>query len=237
MILLVLGALAVSVTLLVQTCQRSEQEQDQTLIVSSNPSPLRAEHALLPDSAADSAAAKFGLPPLEATTPEEVREVLRFTREATGDDLPTLRDMALRAEDPLVAGNAIRALGRMGAVAEDPKLVALIEDTRQRVRQEIVVALGLSGSASAVPLLAGVLESTGERSADDDSLRLLAVRALGYIGGERAHDILAAVRDDPNATKAERVFAEEALCTPPAPKIVPLPVQHPTTIASEPASK
>lgn len=143
--------------------------------------------------------------PLRATTPEEVRDVVRFCRSAGTSEIPDLRRAALASEDPLVAGNALRALGRLGAVAHDPQLVALLHDGRLRVRQEVVVALGRSGDPRVVSHLEPLL-ADGE-----PELRSLVIQALGRIGGNRARALLRACQDDPAATSVERAFARAAL--------------------------
>ena len=144
--------------------------------------------------------------PIErAETPEQVREVLRLTRGATSEGLPALRDAALTAEDPLVAGNAVKALGRLGAFNTDAELLALIADPRERVRQDAAMACGLDGRPEAVPHLARVLEEA------DATLRPLALEALGRIGGAEARQLVEEVVADPGSSATERVFARAAL--------------------------
>jgi len=64
--------------------------------------------------------------PTIVTTPAEVREVVHATRSATSEEAKDLRRLALTSSDPLVIGNAVRALGRLGEFASDPNLVAPI---------------------------------------------------------------------------------------------------------------
>lgn len=144
-------------------------------------------------------------PPMAATTPEEVREVLAFTRGAGAEELESLRRMALESSDPLVAGNALRALGRLGTWSGDEELMALLDDPRARVRQDAVVALGQSRDPDAVAHLAPLLEE------DDATLRALTIQALGRIGGERSRELLESMREDPRASDAERAFLRDAL--------------------------
>ncbi|MEW6744023.1 MAG: HEAT repeat domain-containing protein [Planctomycetota bacterium] len=143
----------------------------------------------------------------------DARAVVRFTESADHGDRDTLRRMALGSENPLVAGNAVRALGRLQAVVSDGALLALIEDPRPRVRQEVVRALGASGDRSAVPYLAQVMEETDAALNDgtDATLRCLAIQALGRLGGREAHALVAAIASDPDASNAERTFAKAAL--------------------------
>lgn len=144
--------------------------------------------------------------PIErAETPEQVREVLRLTRGATAEGLPALRDAALNAEDPLVAGNAVKAIGRLGAFNTDAELLALIADPRERVRQDAAMACGLDGRPEAVPHLARVLEEA------DATLRPLALEALGRIGSAEARELVERVVADPGSSATERVFARAAL--------------------------
>jgi len=102
---------------------------------------------------------------LEAKTPDDVRAIVTFCRQAGHSDAPALRKVALTAEDPLAVGNAMRALGRLRRVARDAELVALLGDERSRVRHETVLALGASGDPSAVgalePLLGDKDATTG----------------------------------------------------------------------------
>ena len=143
--------------------------------------------------------------PLKATTPEEVRQVVHFCRAATPTNAATLRRMALKSEDPLVAGNAIQALGRMKEAGNGVDFTALLRDPRPRIRQEAVVALGERGDAKAVPVLAGVLRGT------DQDLRLLAIQALGKISGEDAKKLMEAFLTDPRSSEADKVFARTVL--------------------------
>jgi len=145
------------------------------------------------------------LPPMEATTPGEVRQVVNFSRDATAGELPALREMALRSEDPLVAGNAIRALGRLGAVADDPQIVDLINDPRPRVRQEMVLVLGRSGQPAFEDRLIPLLDD------GDSNLRQLVIHALGQLKGPRARLLLEEIVDSAASTRSERSFARTAL--------------------------
>lgn len=146
-----------------------------------------------------------GLAERTVTTPAEVREVLQATRSATTADRGELVDAALHATDPLVAGNAALALGRLRAFHGDDALLALVSDPRERVRQDAVRACGLDGDASSLPTLERALEQ------GDATLRPLVLEALGEIGGEHALALIQRVADDEAASRTERVFARAAL--------------------------
>ena len=141
---------------------------------------------------------------LEVTTPEEVREVIALTESATMADRSALVELALRAGDPLVCGNALRAVGRLGALHSSEELLAMTADTRMRVRQDAVVACGLDGGVESLPYLERILQG------DDPTLRSLALEALGHIGGDEAEALVRAVVEGA-ASGAERVFARVAL--------------------------
>ena len=142
---------------------------------------------------------------LEAKTPDDVRAIVTFCRQAGHSDAPALRKVALTAEDPLAVGNAMRALGRLRRVARDAELVALLGDERSRVRHETVLALGASGDPSAVGALEPLL---GDK---DAPTRLLAIRALGEIGGAEATRLLQCQETRGGATETERAFLRTAL--------------------------
>lgn len=146
-----------------------------------------------------------GFPVMKATSPEEVREVVRHTRQAKEEDIPALLQAALSSEDPLVAGNAIRALGRLKAFSQDTRLVALLNDPRKRIRQEIVVALGRSQDQRTVDSLLPLL------SDEDETLKTLAIQALGRIGGRKARNTIRWVIDNKKTSTKARAFARSAL--------------------------
>lgn len=133
-------------------------------------------------------------------TPAELREVVGRLR--SSQDAAALRRAALRAPDPLVAGNAVRALGRLRAEF-DPELLALLDDPRPRMRQELVLALGECRREVAVASLERVL--TGS----DAQLRLLAIQALGRHGSPAARAALAAFAAHAE-TPVERAFLRVA---------------------------
>ncbi len=153
---------------------------------------------------APDAAASAGLV-AEATTPEDVRDVLRFTRAATTNDQDALRHAALSSADPLVAGNALKALGRLKLISKDEALLALTSDPRQRVRQDAVTACGLDGGAPALARLEQAL-ATG-----DASIRPLVLRSLGLIRGDASRRLIEGVASDPQASETDRAFARASL--------------------------
>lgn len=105
----------------------------------------------------------------------------------------------------LVAGNAVKALGRLQAFCADAELLALTADGRLRVRQDAVTACGLDGGAAAIPYLEQAL-ATG-----DASLRPLVLEALGRIGGPMAFTLVQGVAADAGTSTTDRVFARVAL--------------------------
>lgn len=142
--------------------------------------------------------------PLHPSGPADVRRIVEFCRHAGHDDIALMRRLALGSPDPLTAGNAIRALARLGAVAGDLELTALLEDPRLRVRQEVVVALGRSGDRGAVEELEPLLEGGA-------TLRPLVIQALGRLGGARALALLERIRDDPLSSDIDRAFARAGI--------------------------
>ncbi len=164
-----------------------------------------AESAIAADTSRSSDVEASAFPVMQATTPADVRTVRRFCRAADHDDVDALRDAATRSADPLVAGNAMRALGRLGEFAGDAELEALLADDRQRVRQEAVIALGKSGSPAAVEQLLPLLDD------GDPMLRPLVLQALGRLGGDEARAVLEGVLADETATEAERALARAGL--------------------------
>lgn len=163
------------------------------------------EHTETPAPAAELAAAALQAELVQVTTPAEVRSFVAFAGSAGHSDVPSLRRHALESENPLVVGNSIRALGRLGAVIRDEELLGMLADPRVRVRQELVRALGESGDPRAVPALA---DAIGE---DDETLRTLAIQSLGKIGGHEARVLLENARSDPRSQGSQLVFLEQAL--------------------------
>ena len=164
-----------------------------------------ADGTLVPVAPADNGERAAVFPIMRATTPAEVREVLRITKAATSQDRPALLDAALHAADPLVAGSAVKALGRLHGFTSEPALLALVTDPRLRVRQDAVTACGLDGRAAAIPHLERALATS------DAALRPLVLEALGRIGGATARALVQRVAADPDAARTDRVFARAAL--------------------------
>jgi len=66
------------------------------------------------------------LPPLAPKDDAEAREVVRFARDADLRQLASLERM-LAVEEPLVVGNAVRALGRLGLFTSGSRYVHLLD--------------------------------------------------------------------------------------------------------------
>ena len=143
--------------------------------------------------------------PLLARSDADVREVLRLSEAAGRSEADRVREVALESPDPLVVGNAIRTLVRLGVFARDDELLGLIHDPRLRVRQEAVLGIGSAGDARLASLLIPLL---GDPEA---GLRALAIKALGDLGGESAEVELRRVLEDPEASEVDRAFARSAL--------------------------
>jgi hypothetical protein len=138
------------------------------------------------------------------STPAKQSEVAAFVaacNATTDGDCAGLRELAHR-DDALVAGNAIRALGRLRAVHSDPELVAMLHDGRPRVRGEVVLALGECGDPAMAARLQPLL---GE---SDQGTAMLAVQALMRLGATAP---VAALAGDPAAPPQLRQFAGAAL--------------------------
>jgi hypothetical protein len=131
------------------------------------------------------------------------RTKAEFRHAAAIGDEPALRRLALTAEDPVCAGNAVRALGRLRAVAGDPDLVGLLDDPRPNVRDQLILALGSSGRPEAIELLEPLLR------ASDRKVRILATQAVGDIGGPRADTLLAEIFADREAKRDRETAPEE----------------------------
>ena len=167
-------------------------------------------------------------------SPAEVRSLLRATESARRGDVQTLRDAALCSEDPLLAGNAIRALARLDALHADEDLLTLIDDPRSRVRHELVRGLGMASRPTSaerdrvVELLLTVVRC------DDVDAGALALQSLGRLGGQDAQSILAQVAASPSSTRMQRAFANQALRGPA--KIVTVTSRVPETDTSAPGA-
>jgi HEAT repeat protein len=153
---------------------------------------------------AEPPATRLADPPLVARTPEEVRAVVGYCNGAGPDDVTDLRRLAA-GPDPLVAGNAVRALGRLGACPSGEELERLLADPRPRVRQEAIIALGWAGTDEAVERLERILDE------DEASAAPLAIQALGRLGGEKARAVLSRRLARSTTDDVERAFLREAL--------------------------
>ncbi|MCP3915267.1 MAG: hypothetical protein GY711_06910 [bacterium] len=142
---------------------------------------------------------------LAASTPEEVREVIRYCRSAGPERAAHLRSAALASDDPLVVGNAVRALGRLGVFASDVELARLLDDPRQRVRQEAIRALGASGDATDLPRLSSILNKR------DPTLGPLAIEAIGRLRDGAGRELLESLCRGTRLSDVERTFASTVL--------------------------
>jgi len=141
------------------------------------------------------------LPPLDPRDDKESREVVAFARAAGLTEVASLERM-LEVDQPLVVGNAVRALGRLGLFTPDSKYSSFLKDGRPRVRQESVRALGLCGDPAAVPRLEQIVTS----GTSDE--RRLALEALGELGGAAARSALERIVP---VDATERAFHERAM--------------------------
>lgn len=145
-----------------------------------------------------------------AMDPRSMDEVhaLRRAAAATGaGSVPELRRVALTAGNAVAVCVAISALSRLHAVAGDRDLVALAADSRQGVRQEIVLALGASGDGRCVPLLRDL--ALGQ----DKAVRPLAIQGLGRLGGAAALAALRELAQRGGLSPTDAAFARQALQT------------------------
>ena len=163
--------------------------------------PVAAAQSSGEPAAAPTTAAVGMQPPGSAHA--SMREWRRFCGSADRTAAAELRSAALTDADPLIAGNALRALGRLQLVACDPELRALLSDPRPRVRQEAVIAMGGCGDPTAVAAIAPLLQ--------ESTLRSLAIQALGRLGGSQARALLDQVMGDPRSTPTDCAFARSAL--------------------------
>lgn len=112
--------------------------------------------------------------PIDVSTPSGLRAWVARCRNPSSSDLLVFRTQALHDDDPLVAGNAIAALGRLGAVWGDDELLELLDDPRPRVRQQLIVALSQCGNADALRWL----ERAASRAPDCAGLAQWAAATL-----------------------------------------------------------
>ena len=160
-----------------------------------------------PSSANHPLASPFPFDPLsmEVDTPEKLRAVVHYCTAADHSSAPGLQHAALDCEDPLVAGNAIRALGRLGLAGGNTGIPELLSDPRPRIRQEAVIAMGRSGDSAAVEHLVPLIRD------EDSTLRALAIQALGRLGGPRGKSLVQSILSDSKSTAIDRAFARAAL--------------------------
>jgi len=159
---------------------------------------MGAVELALPEEAAPLRPGPPGLQRLPADQPG-LQQFVAACAAADSAAIPRLQELAASA-DPAVAGNAVRALGRLQAL-DVAAVAGALRDARPRVRHEAIAALGQSGNAAAAPLLLPLLAS------GDGQARLLAISALAQLG---ATDALRRLVEDPATDPATRAFARAA---------------------------
>ncbi|NPE27830.1 HEAT repeat domain-containing protein [Methanococcoides sp. SA1] len=101
----------------------------------------------------------------------------------------------LKDEDDNVRSHAIHSLGQIGDEKAVEPLIQVMNDENERidVRRHATSVLGQIGDGRAVKPLIQILESK-----DDNSVRMVAIRALTGIGDGRAVEPLIQAMDDKN---------------------------------------
>jgi HEAT repeat protein len=90
----------------------------------------------------------------------------------------------LAAEDPMLAAEAARIVGRLGLTAAEPDLVELSRRPEDVTRQAAIEALASLGSAVGAEALAAALSDSGR------DVRMAAVNAIAAVGSERVLPLL-----------------------------------------------
>jgi len=142
-------------------------------------------------------------PTLEPNTPQQLQEIAVYTRRAGKDDVEQLRRAIRESKSAVVVGESLLALARLHALTADEEFQKLLKDPHPRVRNDAVVALGMSDDPSAVRLLSGLLDP------DQPQVRSLALGALRRIGTPEAKRIIAKALDDPRTTALDRRLGGE----------------------------
>jgi hypothetical protein len=148
------------------------------------------------------AAERVLTPIFDSRSPAGIRAIVRWCREAGDAEAPRLHALAVTSADPLVAGNALRALGRLERFADDPELLALLHDPRERVQQEAIRAAGGSRCSAAAD---GIVDSLPALS---QTARALAIEALGKLGTSTANDALEQLRGRAGLPELERILID-----------------------------
>jgi HEAT repeat protein/Na+/melibiose symporter-like transporter len=105
------------------------------------------------------------------------------TRLAVSELATALRDPSLAVREA-----AAHALGEIGDPSAVPLLVDTLNDPASGLAGECARALGRIGHRGATPALARMLADRSDRYTTED--RILAIRALGALGGSDAADVL-----------------------------------------------
>jgi len=90
----------------------------------------------------------------------------------------------LSAEDPMLAAEAARIVGRLGLTEAEPYLIELSRRPEDVTRQAAIEALASLGSAVGAEALAAALSDSGR------DVRMAAVNAIAAVGSERALPLL-----------------------------------------------
>lgn len=141
-----------------------------------------------------------GIALLEPGKDSDVPGFVAACEMAEANEIPRLRELA-SSEDPLVAGRAIAALGRLGGLHDDPGLEGYLQDPRPRVRHEAILGLGSGGDRHVIPLLIPILDDK------DPQAKLLAITSLGQLGAIDELTALIETTTDPTV----RTFAQGAV--------------------------
>ncbi|MGB5527517.1 MAG: HEAT repeat domain-containing protein, partial [Gemmatimonadota bacterium] len=107
----------------------------------------------------------------------------------------------LSAEDPMLAAEAARIVGRIGLREAEPDLVELSKRPEDVTRQAAIEALAILGSAVGAEALATAL------SDPEKNIRMAAVKAIEAVRPERAAGLLAGIVD--RSDKSDRDQGEQ----------------------------
>jgi HEAT repeat protein len=142
-------------------------------------------------------------PTLAPETPEQLQEVATYTRQAGPDDVAELQRATRESESAVVVGESLIALSRLQALTIDDEFKEFLKDPRPRVRNDAIVALGMSGDPHAIEILTGLLDP------EQPQVRAVALGALRRIGSAEAKRIIAEALADPKATALDRRLGGE----------------------------
>ena len=104
-----------------------------------------------------------------------------------------------------MAANALRALARLGGISPSDELASLVNDPRQRVRQDALRAIAASHDSRSTELFISCLNG------EERDLRLVAIEALGEIGGTATIEALKDAQKNAGADELEQVLLRHAI--------------------------